>query len=214
MREPLSGLENSIKVRRKLLDALLNEKLMARKRHAEEALRAKVKANPQLAARVGNAWSQIDEAEQAARELATPYTFLEQGAGFDSRLFDYARTLVRGAAERSKPNTERLREFTATELPRIEQELTADIPVYPQLERLTLSFSLERMREWMPDHPLIHEILGDETPDTAAAHVIGRTRGSSIRLRATCGASTSAKSRRPSARLQSALPTHASSCSG
>ena len=40
------------------------------------------------------------------------------GTGFNSVLFRYARLLVRGADERAKPNTERLREYTDTSLPR------------------------------------------------------------------------------------------------
>ena len=78
-----------------------------------------------------------------------PYEFLEGGAGFNSRLARYARTLVRAAAERPKPNAERLREYTDGFLPRLEQQLAAPLPIYPELERLTLSFSLERMREWL-----------------------------------------------------------------
>jgi len=34
---------------------------------------------------------------------------LEGAAGFNSQLFRYAREIVRAAAERSKPNAERLR---------------------------------------------------------------------------------------------------------
>jgi hypothetical protein len=175
VQQPLSSLENAIKVRRKLLDALLDEKLIARKEQAEEALRAKVKANPELAKRVGDAWTQIASAQWAARDLAVPYSFFEEGAGFNSRLFGYARTLVRGAAERNKPNAERLREYTETMLPRIEQEMRAAVPVYPSLERLTLSFSFERMREWLRQHPLVHEMFDDDSPETLATRLVGRT---------------------------------------
>ena len=36
--------------------------------------------------------------------LSLPYNYIENGAGFQGRLVNYARTLVRGAAEREKPN--------------------------------------------------------------------------------------------------------------
>src|SRR6185437_5647989 len=101
------------------------------------------------------------------------YTYLEAGAGFNSRLFGYARTILRGARERQKPNAERLREFRDTALPRIEQQLKAPIPIHPQLENLTLSFSLERMREWLgPDDAMVRKLLAKDSPDTLAARVI------------------------------------------
>ncbi|MFZ1098635.1 MAG: S46 family peptidase [Steroidobacteraceae bacterium] len=171
--DPLNGLENAIKVRRMQLQALLDDRLMAAKRADEAALRAKVAADPKLAASTGDPWAEIATAEQHARELDLPYTFLELGAGFNSHLFNYARALVRGAAERAKPNTKRLREYSDAALPRVEQRLLAPVPVYPALEKLTLSFSLERMREWLgPDAPVVRRLLSRDSPDTLAARLI------------------------------------------
>src|SRR5580693_1079589 len=51
--DPLNGLENSIKVRRKQLDALLDERLLSAKRQDEAALRAKVAADPALSQEIG-----------------------------------------------------------------------------------------------------------------------------------------------------------------
>ena len=171
--DPLSSLENSIKVRRGQLEALLDERLLAAKRADEGALRAKVAADPQLAAAGGDPWADIAKAEAIYRGIELPYTWIEQGAGFNSKLYGYARTLVRGAAERAKPNTERLREYRDAALPRVAQRLIAPVPVYPQLEKLTLSFSLERMREWLgPDAPLVRQLLAKDSPDSLAARLV------------------------------------------
>jgi hypothetical protein len=173
---PLLGLENSIKVRRKLLDTLLDERLLQHKRDEETALHTKLKAQPGTSG--PDPWEQIAKAERTERELALPYTFLEQGAGFNSRLYSYARTLVRGAQERQKPNGDRLREYRDTALPRIEQQLKAPVPVHPELENITLSFSLERTREWLgPDAEIVQKLLAKDSPDSLAARVIG---GSSL----------------------------------
>jgi len=170
--EPLNGLENALKVRRKMLDALLDESLIAQKKREEAELRARVAATPELVD-LGDPWADVARATQAARALDQPSTFLEGGAGFNSRLFRYARVLVRGTEERAKPNGERLREYTDTALPRIEQQLATPAPVYPELERLTMSFGLERMREWLgPDHPVVRRLLTQESPDTLAARVV------------------------------------------
>ena len=174
--DSLSGLENGIKVRRRLLDALLEEDLLARKRAEEDDLKRRVAANPSLRD-MGDPWSDIERAARVGRGLADEYAFLEGAAGFNSRLFRYARALVRGAAERPLPNAERLREFTDSALPRLEQGLRASVPVYPELENLTLSFGLERMREWLgPDHPLVRRLLSTDSPDTLSARLVAGSR--------------------------------------
>ena len=170
---PLSGLENSLKVQRKELDALLSDELMARKMNEEHELRSKLASNPELAHTIGDPWRDIAKAEQLETAIDLPYSFLENGAGFSSRLFRFARTLVRGAAERPKPSDERLREYRDTALPRIEQQLKANAPVYPELEQLTLSYSLERMREWLgPDDVTVRQLLGKESPEELAKRLI------------------------------------------
>src|SRR5215469_16238823 len=171
--DPLNSLENAIKVRRKQLDALLDDRLMKAKRDEEAQLRSRIAADPQLAAATGDPWADIARAQQRERELYLPYTFLEQGAGFNSRLFSYARTLVRAAAERPKANTERLREYRDAALPRVQQRLLAPVPVYPELDKLTLSFSLERMREWLgPDASVVRQLLVKDSPDSLAARAV------------------------------------------
>jgi hypothetical protein len=47
------------------------------------------------------------------------------------------------------------------------------VPVYPALEKVTLSFGLERMRELLgPDAPVVRQLLSHDSPDTLAAHVV------------------------------------------
>jgi hypothetical protein len=174
--DPLNGIENSIKVRRGQLDALLDERLMKAKRGEEADLRAKVAANAQLAAATGDPWADIARAQTRGEQLYMPYLYVEQGAGFNSRLFGYARTLVRAAAERPKPNTSRLPEYADAALPRVLQRLVAPVPVYPDLEKLTLSFSLERMREWLgPDAAIVRQLMSSASPDSLAAQLVNGT---------------------------------------
>ena len=86
-----------------------------------------------------------------------------------SDLFFYARQLVRAADERAKPNAERLREYTEGALPQLRAALVAKTPVYTEFERVKLSFSLERMREYLgPDHPIVKAVLGTQSPDDRA----------------------------------------------
>jgi hypothetical protein len=174
---PLSSLENGVKVRRKELDALHSDELLALKTQEEASLLAKVKADPEMSRTIGNPWADIEKAQAVEQSISLPYTFLEAAGGFNSRMFRHARTLVRGAAERAKPNDDRLREFRDTALPRIEQQLQAKVPIYPELEQLTLSFSLERMREWLgPDHEIVRMLLVKDSPDSLAERLLKGTK--------------------------------------
>jgi V8-like Glu-specific endopeptidase len=167
----LNNVENFIKVRRKMLDALHEDALFARKAAEEAALRARLPPGS------GDPWADIEKAVAIERGIFVPYTYIESGAGFQGRLYGFARTLLRGAAERDKPNTERFREFTDSALPRIQQQLGAGVPIYPELEELRLTMSLERMREWLgPDHALVRQLLSKESPAELAKRVIGGTK--------------------------------------
>jgi hypothetical protein len=167
---PLNSLQNGIKVRRKELDALNDDTLLEEKSKAEQALRA-------VAAISGpDPWQEISTALSRERALYLPYLFIENAAGFSSALFRNARLLLRVADERVKPNKERLREFTDAELPRMQHDLYAQVPVYPEFEQMTLSFSLERMREWLgPDHPVVRRLMSKESPDALATRLIAET---------------------------------------
>ena len=168
---PLNNLENGLKVRRKLLDALHDDALMGRKSEEEKALRARAAISG------ADPWTTIETASSRERALYLPHTFIEGAVGFNSILFRYARLLVRGAEERGKPNTARLREYTDTALPRIEQQLYARVPVYAEVEVLTLSFSLQRMREWLgPDYPLVRALLLKDSPDALATRLVAETK--------------------------------------
>jgi len=170
---PLLGIENAIKVRRNELNALLDDDLFERKQAQEASLREAVAQDPGMQARYGTAWDDMERAQKIYRTIRDQHLFIEQGAAFNSVLFGYARSLVRVAHERTKPNEERLREFTESAMPQLEQRLLAAQPVYTDLETLRLSFSLDKLRERLgPDDPLVKLVLGKESPDTLASSLV------------------------------------------
>src|SRR5258706_11845081 len=118
----LFGVENSYKALRGELKALLDPALMKRKQKEERDLRAFVASRPALRASAGGAWDAIDKAQRAYRDFETEYSVIERGRAFASRYFAYARQLVRGAEERTKPNAERLPELTHSRLPGMGQD--------------------------------------------------------------------------------------------
>jgi len=168
---PLNILQNAIKVRRKELDALNDDAMLAGKTEAEQKLRASARIDGT------DPWRDIASASARERALYLRYTFLESGAAFNSGLYRDALILVRSATERAKRNADRLREYTDAALPAIQRDLYARVPVYPEVELLTLSFSLERAREWLgPDYPLVRALFFRETPNSLATRLIAETK--------------------------------------
>jgi peptidase S46-like protein len=168
---PLNSLQNVIKVRRNELDALHDDVFLANKSKAEQELRAAAGFDGV------DPWAEIASASNRERALYLPYIFIENGAGFGSALFRNARLLVRGGDERLKPNKDRLREFTEAALPQLQRDLYAYVPVYPEFEELTLSFSLERMRELLgSDHPVVRRLMSKESPEELATRLIAETK--------------------------------------
>ena len=173
VQDSLLGYENSLKVYRGFQRALLDEALFEQKTKQELELRSRVIADPTWQASVGNAWEDIEHAEDRYRQIFDQYLYLENGTGFNSKLFGYARQLVRGSAERQKPNELRLREYADSNLPKMATSLLAATPVYPDMEQVTLSFSLDKMREALgPDDKVVRTLLGSESPDSLAGSLI------------------------------------------
>jgi hypothetical protein len=182
----LDSIENAIKVRRMQLAALLDNRMMDQKAAEERKLRDAVNASPALRASAGTAWDDIARAEQRNRDIHVPYVWLEGAAGFNSELFSSARALVRAADERAKPNADRLREYTDGALPQLKASLEAASPIYADLEQMRLSFSLERMREYLgPDHAIIKAILGTKSPDERARELVTGSMLADPKVRAT-----------------------------
>jgi hypothetical protein len=173
VQENLLGLENSLKVYRGLQSALLDDRLMDFKTTRERELRERVKGDAKLAQQTGSAWDEVAKAQARYREIYDRYLYLESGTGFNTDLFVYARALVRSAAERAKPNEQRLREYADSNLSKLSAGLLAAAPIYPEFETLTFAFSLDKMREVLgPDDELVRRVLGKDSPDSLAARLV------------------------------------------
>ena len=173
----LFGVENSAKRDYGRQLALSDPAFLAVKQAQEDELRAGVRANPQLAARIGDPWADIATAQRSLRERTLTYRQLEASAGGGSDLFGYARTAVRGARERAKPEAERLPAFSPSRLPNLERNLLDPFPYDPGLERMTLEFWLLKTREYLTvDHPAVKTILGSESPERLAHRLVTTTK--------------------------------------
>ena len=173
----LSDIENGYKSDRGERAALASRGFAEALGAAERDLRARVAADPALAAEIGDPWTDIAATDDVQRRLFFPYRFLEFEAGGYSELFDMARTLVRAAEERTKPEGERLAGYSDSDLEQTAGELFKETPVQPAIEEIALAFWLSKAREFLTtDDPLVTLLLGRESPEGLADRLVSGTR--------------------------------------
>jgi hypothetical protein len=161
--------ENTLKVIRGQAAALADPAFLSARRAEEAALEAAVAHDPTLLVAVGDPWRDLAAVRAPYARQFPLWRQLESGAGAGSRLFWYARTLVRGAAERAKPTVERLPEFSDARLALIEKVLLDPQPIDPRLEALLLETWLADTRSALgPDDPAEAAILGEAEPASLA----------------------------------------------
>ncbi len=131
-----------------------------------------------------NPWQEIANAVKTNREIYDPLTYIERMRGFNVELGLYARTLVRAAEEKPKPNGDRLREYRDSALPSLEQGLFSTAPIYKSLETATLALALTQMQEALgPDDPAVKASLNGKSPEDAAKALIGGTKLDDVAVR-------------------------------
>src|SRR6185437_6419721 len=106
----------------------------------------------------GNPWKDIDLAMQTYHKIFMSYIYLERHSGWGD-MADYARDLVRLAAEQQKPNGERLREYRESAIASLQQSLLSTAPVYKSLNVVLLSEAFREMRDDMgAGNPTVQKI--------------------------------------------------------
>ena len=211
--EDVLGIENALKSWRGQLAGLRDKSLMSRKVKAEETLRKSVMSDPKKQREYGEAWDTIARGRKALPSYVLEYQFLEGTAGFNTELFEYARELVRMAAEDAKPDAERLPEYTSARRSSLEQSLYSPAPIYDDLEKMKLADSLAFMRDELgANHPMVKKVLGDKTPEARAAELIDKSKLKDVAYRkqlAQGGAKAVAESDDPLIRLASDIDEQA-----
>jgi hypothetical protein len=172
--QDLFFIENDFKVFWGEQQALLDSQFFAGKQQEEQHLRAATSADPKLAAD-RSAWDDIAHIQQVRGQLFNRRESLGRYF-FQSGLLGYAVTLLRASAERTKPNGERLPEYTDQSLVNVQQELSAPVPIYKDLEELNLAllFNIVR-RDLGADDAFVRKMLGSESPEQLAHRLVSGT---------------------------------------
>ena len=182
-KEEIFALQNSQKAITGYQAGLLDKSILDAKAADEGNLRTAFQANPKNA-NVGDPWEEIAQAMKLQRDIFLPFTYVERLRGFASGLPQIARVLVRAAAERPKPNQDRLREFRDSALPSLEQQLFSTAPVYKNFDTVLLADSLADMRDVLgQDNPVVQKALNGKTPADAAKNMVANTKLDDVSVR-------------------------------
>ena len=173
-RDDLFGIQNGRKALVGRLAGLLDPEFFAKLAARQGELQQKIDAGnlPEAAA----AYAKIAAAQKAIAENAPVYDYAEGRRlpqAFNTTLFGIARTLVRAAEERPKPNDVRLPEFRESNRPSLELQLFSTAPIYDDFEILKLTDSLTALcGEFGADEPHVQKVLGGKSPRERAEEFI------------------------------------------
>jgi hypothetical protein len=177
VRDALFSVENSVKVFRGRRQALAQPAFFAQKVAEEQRLKDALARDERLRQRFGDPFADLAALRPAEESTWMPYQMLELRLGAGSTLLADARTLLRGAGERSKPSAQRLPEFADARLPALARALTAQSVVHPVLERLEIEFWLLKTREALgADHPAVKAMFGQQSASQIAEAVVSGSR--------------------------------------
>jgi len=171
------SIENSLKSWRGQIGGLKDTALMNKKRADEKALRDRIDANPDLKAKYGDAWDKIAAARAALPPFNLERVFFESGLGMNTQYFTLARTLMRWADEHTKPNGQRLPEYSDARKAALERQIGSMAPIHPGVEQAKLEAGLTVMQEMLgPDNATVTQILAGKSPQARAAELVAGTK--------------------------------------
>jgi hypothetical protein len=183
-KDELFSIENSLKSLRGQIAGLKDAALMDKKRKTEDRLRQAIAADAARQKQFAGAWDAVAGARRTFASYYKDQSLLEGAAGFNSRYFSVARTIVRLAAERAKSEAQRLPEYGDARLASLERQLYSPAPIYPALEKAKLTDSLSFMAaELGASHAMVAKALGGKTPEARAAELVDATKLGDVEAR-------------------------------
>jgi hypothetical protein len=177
------SVQNSRKARIGGLEALLEPKILALKKAEDKRLREAAEKDAKFKSAQG-AWDKVAAAMKVKAAHLKRYFLLEEGRAFNSKYFGIAHDLVRAAEERTKPNKDRLREYSDSNLDSLQEELFSEAPIYNDYETLKLADSLTLLCNIFGfENELVQKVLDGQSPNARARQLIKGTKLGKVALR-------------------------------
>ncbi len=184
--DDLFSIQNSRKARLGGLAGLQDPKLMgAKAREQSDIVKAlSVIPGEKPLREYREAVEQVGKSIKVWSDIYDQHYTLERGIAFYSESFGIARTLVRLAEERGKPNPERLREYSEANMDSLKQQLFSEAPIYEDLETLKLADGLSLLVEMLgPGNELVQKVLAGKSPSQRAYDLIHQTKVRDVAFR-------------------------------
>jgi hypothetical protein len=176
-RDNLLSQQNSLKAFKGFMAGLKDDRLIERKRADERKLRAAIADDPKKQAQFGKVWDEVAAGYEAYRQLYVPYALFETLGPRGSELLQLARHIVRYSEETGKPNERRLREYSETGIPAIEQQLFSQAPISDSMEIAVLADYFAFLQEELGSQdPTVKAVLAGKSPKEAAAHYVNTSK--------------------------------------
>lgn len=121
-------------------------------------------------------WIELAAAIESLETFYPEYFSLEGiGSGY-SKMYIWSKQLIRYSEEIKKPNEERLKPYTDTELKTLEMQLLTEEPFYIELDQVILVDSFNRMREILGEnHPAVIEAFQGKSSEEVAMILVENT---------------------------------------
>ena len=169
--EALASVSNSRKAYLGFLKGLRDQALVGAKAREEAAFRA-ILAQRADGKETLDAFARVREAVDADKKNFAAYQGYERFAS-RSDLFNMALTMVRAAAERARPNGQRLPAYRDSNLPTLEFRLFSGRPYFPDLEVFFLTDGLNALvKQFGGNDPLVKKLLAGKTPQARAEELV------------------------------------------
>ena len=182
-REEYFGIQNARKALDGMLAGLLDPELFSSKLKAESDFKTQLAAEPKYADAL-TAYGKIEEAVKVRQAQSVRSALIDHELGFRCDSFEIARTLLRAGEERSKPNGERLEEFSDARKDSLELELFSDKPIYTDFEILKLTDALTFLAgELGMSDPLVQRVFAGRSPSDRATQLIQGTKVREVAFR-------------------------------
>lgn len=173
-RDLLASVQNSFKARTGFQRGLTDPELMNVKKDAEARMRKAVADDPEKMKKFGAIWDEIAAYTREYQQFYVEFSLIERAPATGSEMFAHARQVLRYAAEKAKPNPERLRPYRDSALPALELAMYSPAPVYPELEEVVIEEWLKRLVERLgANHDVVKKVLAGRNPAAAAKYYAG-----------------------------------------
>ena len=170
----LFGYANSQKVYTGILNGLLDDYLMAKKRDFERKLKAAVISKPELRSKYANVWDEIEKVQSEKAKIfgrLVAYNFKMSGK---SQLFLYASELVNTAYKSRLPENVRPAEFKGAAFDSMKANIKPVI-INPEIEAQILEFQLNELRAGLGETKEIASLFKGRSAKELAEYIVKNT---------------------------------------